>query len=390
MFNQIADYKREVTTELYKILHFWQQYTVDTGSGGFYGALNNENEVLEGAPKGAVLNSRILWTFSAAYNFDHHPEWLEMADRAYHYLQAYFRDQEYGGVYWSVTAEGQPLETRKQVYGQAFMIYALSEYYRCNPREEVLDWAMGLYRLLEAHSYDPLNGGYFEAFSREWGPIADLRLSAKDDNASKTMNTHLHVLEAYTNLYRIWPDTGLRKRLYHLLDIFTTRIISPATHQQVLFFDNEWQRQSKVISFGHDIEAAWLLQEAAEVLQDAALIKQVKDNAVRMAAAAINGVDGDGGMRYEDHIAEKHWWVQAEAMVGFFNAWQNSGEEKYLQLSMGTWAFVKQYIIDKQKGEWYWGITAQHEVMPGQDKAGFWKCPYHNSRACLEIIHRIV
>ncbi|WP_343667909.1 AGE family epimerase/isomerase [Chitinophaga sp.] len=390
MDKRLADYREEVTTALYDILHYWQQFSVDLQDGGFYGAINNDNIVQQGSPKGAVLNSRILWTFSAACKFDPQPQFLALANRAYQYLRTHFRDTAFGGVYWSVTAKGEPLETRKQVYGQAFLIYALSEYYAIQPSREILDWAIDVYRLLEAHSYDPVNGGYYEAFSREWGSIEDLRLSAKDDNAAKTMNTHLHVLEAYTNLYRIWPDEDLRNKIQQLILLFLNKIIHPSTHQQLLFFNTAWEPQSSVVSYGHDIETSWLLLDAADVLADEALLHRVKENAVKMALATIAGVAKNGSLQYEDDNTEIHWWVQAEAMVGFFNAWQLSGEEKYLQLSLNNWSFVKKYIIDHEKGEWYWGVTASLAIMPGQDKAGFWKCPYHNSRACLELIHRIV
>lgn len=395
MNNRLTAYRRELNQELYNILRYWQQYMTDNGDGGFYGALNNNNEVQPDSPKGGVLNSRILWTFAAAYRFDGNSAWLQTAGRAYDYLKTRLRDPQYGGIYWSVTADGQPLETRKQVYGQAFAIYALSEYYQCTKSKEVLDWAIELYHLLEDNSYDPVLGGYHDAFSREWQYIDDTRLSAKDDNAAKTMNTHLHILEAYTNLYRIWPDNGLRKQLYYLIKLFAEKIIDSNTQHQVLFFDTTWQPQSTVVSYGHDIEAAWLLLEAAEQLNDSELLQQVREIALALSDATIPGLESNGGLRYEyepdkQHLnAEKHWWVQAEAMVGFFNAWEISGKEQYLGYSLHCWNFVKQYILDKKNGEWFWGVTAALEIMPGQDKAGFWKCPYHNSRACLELIHRL-
>lgn len=389
MDKRLVAFRQEMTTALHDILRYWQEYTVDIQNGGFYGAIDNDNIVVQGSAKGAVLNSRILWSFSAAFKFDPQPQFLVLANSAYQYLRTHFHDPAFGGIYWSVTSTGEPLETRKQVYGQAFLIYALSEYYAIQPAKEILEWAIAVYQLLETHSYDPVHGGYYEAFSREWGPIADLRLSAKDDNAAKTMNTHLHVLEAYTNLYRSWPDAGLRNRIQQLIALFLNKIINPC-HQQILFFTADWQPQSTTISYGHDIETSWLLQDAAEVLADEVLLNNVKENAIRMAEATIAGVAENGGLAYEDDNKEKHWWVQAEAMVGFFNAWQLTGEEKYLHLSFNTWSFVKNYLIDHEKGEWYWGVTESLTIMPGQDKAGFWKCPYHNTRACLELIHRIV
>lgn len=391
----LTRYREEVKQELYNILRYWQTHTVDKEQGGFYGALNNANEVQPGSPKGSVLNCRILWTYAAAYGFDKDAAWLSLAERAYDYLQAHFRDKQHGGVYWSVNAAGQPLDTRKQIYGQAFAIYALSEYYKHTKQSAALDWAIEIYQLVEQHSFDPKYKGYIDAFSGSWKRISDTRLSDKDDNAAKTMNTHLHILEAYTNLYRVWPDAGLRTQLYYLIKAFIDHIVSPVNHHQVLFFDEQWGHPSSLISFGHDIEAAWLLPEAAAELHDSELTQQVRAVSMALATAAAEGLDNTGGMQYEyepgtRHMnAEKHWWVQAEAMVGFLEAYQQSGEDKYLEYSVHAWEFIKKYLLDKQHGEWFWGVTASLEVMPKQDKAGFWKCPYHNSRACLEVMHRI-
>ncbi|GAA0562572.1 AGE family epimerase/isomerase [Chitinophaga japonensis] len=395
MQTPLIRYREEVKEELYNILRYWQSHTVDTAQGGFYGALNNANEIQPGAPRGGVLNSRILWTFAAAYGFDRNADWLSLAQRAYDYLQQHFRDQQYGGVYWSVAADGSPQDMRKQVYGQAFAIYALSEYYRHTKHQPALDWAIHIYELLERHSFDPQRKGYIDAFSRQWARIADTRLSDKDDNAAKTMNTHLHVLEAYTNLYRVWPDDGLRTQLYYLVKVFIDHIVNAGNHHLILFFDDQWRHPSPLVSYGHDIEAAWLLPEAVHLLHDSELTQQVKAVSMALTNAAAEGLDSTGGMRYEyepasRHMnAEKHWWVQAEAMVGFLNAYQQSGEDRYLQQSLDAWAFVKKYLLDKQHGEWFWGVTGNLTVMPGQDKAGFWKCPYHNSRACLEVIRRV-
>ncbi|KAA2238453.1 N-acyl-D-glucosamine 2-epimerase [Chitinophaga agrisoli] len=395
MQTPLIRYREEVKQELYNILRYWQSHMVDKEQGGFYGAINNANEVQPNAAKGLVLNSRILWTFSAAYGFDQHKEWLPLAERAYDYLQQHFRDMQYGGLYWSVDAQGKPLDTRKQIYGEVFAIYALSEYYRRTQQQEALNWAIALYKLVERYSFDPLRKGYLDAFTREWQLTADTQLSNQKEHADKTMNTHLHILEAYTNLYRVWPDAGLRTQLYYLIKVFTDHIIHPQTHHQVLFFDAQWQHPSTVFSYGHDIEAAWLLPEAADLLHDSELTQQIRAVSMALTNAAAEGLDKTGGLRNEyepatQHMdADKHWWVQAEAMVGFMNAYQQSGQEQYLQQSLHCWDFVKQYIIDKKEGEWYWGVTGDLQVMARQDKAGFWKCPYHNSRACLEIIHRV-
>jgi cellobiose epimerase len=392
---QLDIYKKELLDELSRILKFWADVTPDGANGGFYGKIDNNNHVTADAPKGSVLNARILWTFSAAYNHKADPLYLQMANRAYQYISDYFIDDDQGGVYWSVDYKGSPLDTKKQVYAIAFTIYALSEFYIASADEDVKQKAIDLFYILVEKSYDPVQTGYFEAFTKDWKPIADLRLSAKDANEKKTMNTHLHVLEAYTNLYRIWPDKSLKEHIFSLLNNFSNYFINDDTHHLKLFFDEEWRGKSSLVSYGHDIEATWLLLEGAEVIGDEVMAEKIKKASVKIADATIKGLDTDGGLWYEfepanDHlIKEKHWWVQAEAMVGFFNTWQISGDEKYLNASVKTWEFVKNKILDKEKGEWFWGINQDGKIMQGEDKAGAWKCPYHNSRACMEIIKRI-
>jgi mannobiose 2-epimerase len=392
---QLDIYKKELLDELSRILKFWADVTPDGANGGFYGKIDNNNHVTADAPKGSVLNARILWTFSAAYNHKADPLYLQMANRAYQYISDYFIDDDQGGVYWSVDYKGSPLDTKKQVYAIAFTIYALSEFYIASADEDVKQKAIDLFYILVEKSYDPVQTGYFEAFTKDWKPIADLRLSAKDANEKKTMNTHLHVLEAYTNLYRIWPDKSLKEHIFSLLNNFSNYFINDDTHHLKLYFDEEWRGKSSLVSYGHDIEATWLLLEGAEVIGDEVMAEKIKKASVKIADATIKGLDTDGGLWYEfepanDHlIKEKHWWVQAEAMVGFFNTWQISGDEKYLNASVKTWEFVKNKILDKEKGEWFWGINQDGKIMQGEDKAGAWKCPYHNSRACMEIIKRI-
>jgi len=387
-------YKTEIREELNNILHYWMQYAVDTVHGGFYGKIDNENQVFANAPKGSVLNARILWTFSAAWNVFRDPAHLKTAGRAFEYIRQYFVDKEYGGVYWTVDHEGRPLDTKNQIYALAFVIYACSEYYRGHKHEPALELAISLYRLLEQHSFDPVKAGYLEGFSREWQIIAELRLSMKDANEKKTTNTHLHVLEAYANLYRVWPDQTLGDQIASLLKVFDEHIINKQTAHLNMFFDEDWNVKSGMVSYGHDIEASWLLLETAEILGDQTWIKVMKQHAVKMAEAVTEALDSDGGLWYEreeEHglIREKHWWPQAEALVGFLNAWQLTGDEKHLQRVFDTWAFIKEYLLDKKNGEWYWGIKDDHSIMRGEDKAGIWKCPYHNSRACLETLHRL-
>lgn len=410
----------EFREELQRILDFWARFTPDRERGGFYGQMTNDNVVMPGAIRGAVLNARILWSFAAGYNLGKDPRYglgdeasnrmpeagyLAMAGRALGYIQKHFVDKEYGGVYWSVTAEGEPADTKKQLYAIAFVIYGLAEYYRAQPMQEALDLAIGLYRDIETYSYDVERGGYMEALARDWQPIADLRLSEKDANEKKTMNTHLHILEAYTHLYRVWPDPGLAEKIRGLIRVFTDHIVDDRTGHLRLFFDENWGVRSAVISYGHDIEASWLLMEAAEVLEDAGLTGEVRALSLRIAVAACEGLNADGSMSYEragrgivdgrdraderDRVDERHWWVQAEAMVGLLHAAQLTGEEHFYLQFKAVWEYVKRFIMDREKGEWFWGRHADGTLMEGEDKVGFWKCPYHNSRACIEVIRRL-
>lgn len=396
MDDTLSTYKAELEKERENTLNYWMDNTLDEADGGFWGRINNDNKVIPGSPKGSVLNTRILWSFAAAYNHSKNALHLGIAAIAYRYIVHRFMDLEHGGVYWTVDHEGKPLDTKKQVYASAFTIYAFSEFYKATKDKEVLAEAKKLYQVLVDNSYDTRHTGYLEAFTREWQPIDDLRLSAKDANEKKSMNTHLHVLEAYTTLYTIWPDEGLRAQIETLLHNFIDYIIDAETKHLILFFDEEWNAKSDTVSYGHDIEATWLLLEAAEAIHHVELIEQLKLICVQISEATLEGLDADGGLWYEYEpsqkhlVKEKHWWPQAEAMVGFYNTYQITGDEKWLDLSTRSWEFVKQHILDKKNGEWFWGIYADGSVMTTEDKVGLWKCPYHNSRACLEVMRRIV
>jgi mannobiose 2-epimerase len=389
----LAEMKSAAMEELtHNIMPWWIKRMPDHQRGGFYGRIDGSGNIIPDAPRGGILNARILWSFAAAYMKVRDPLCLEMATRARDYILDHFFDETNGGTYWSITAEGKPLETKKQIYSQAFFIYALSTYHLATGDRGSLEKAVGLYRLIEKHSFDRERGGYLEAFTREWGEVADLRLSAKDANEKKTMNTHLHVLEAYTTLYRAWPDPGLKKQLAGLVRIFTERIIDPETFHLNLFFDEDWNRRSGIVSYGHDIEASWLLCEAASVLGDA---ESVYGTALRVASAAHEGLEEDGSLSYEKDEAaghydrDRHWWVQSEAVVGFMNAWELSGDATWLTMASDTLQYIMNNLVDRENGEWFWSIRAGGTVNRMDDKAGFWKCPYHNTRMCLEILDRV-
>lgn len=377
-------------------------------SGGFYGRITGTEELDTSAPLGAIMNARLLWTFASAHRLLGSPsgtecsktpeteccsnDYLSVAMMAKREIIDRFYDTCYGGIYWSLDACGKPLDTKKQIYAIAFAIYGLSELHRACGDEEALEYAIKLFRSIEEHSFDSEKDGYFEAFTREWQPIEDMRLSDKDANESKTMNTHLHVLEAYTCLYRVWKDKLLEERLRGLIGIFENYIIGNDGHLK-LFFDNDWRCGYDIVSYGHDIEASWLLHEAALVLGDAEVLRRVENIVPKIAEAAREGFTQEGGMIYEmqnGHGADgdRHWWVQAETVVGYFNLWEHFGNQEGLENAIMCWEFIKAHIIDRENGEWFWSLRSDGTVNREDDKAGFWKCPYHNGRMCMELIER--
>jgi len=390
------EYAKRVYKELTdNILSFWLRYSKDEKNGGFLGSMNSSAKPGENSPKGLILNSRILWTFATVYLFEAKEEYLGMADRAFEYFDKYFFDTEYGGYFWMLDYKGQPQDVDKEIYGQAFSIYALAEYYKVTKNSQVLQKTIDLFNLLEEKCHDDANTGYYEKFSRDWKLAADSRLSGSKDAKTKSMNSHLHLLEAYTNFYRIWKDQKLLLRLKELINIFLDHIINPQTFHFILFFDEKWKPQSNLISYGHDIEGSWLLYEAAEVAGDEELLARVEDVAIKMATACLNeGVDEDSGMFYEanpDKIIDydKHWWPQAEAAVGFLNAYQLTGDKRFYDASVNSWLFIENNIVDEKHGEWLWRVTKDCKPVNRSPKVSPWKAPYHNSRACVEIINRL-
>lgn len=390
--------KTEMQDVLQKnILRFWLDKMVDQEHGGFYGRIDGHEHLHADAEKGAILNARILWAFSAAYRVLGDKTYLEAASRAKHYIIDHFIDPEYGGVYWSLDCNGKPLDTKKQFYAIGFAIYGMSEYARATGDAEALKVAIDLYRCIEEHALDHEYNGYIEAMTRDWQPIADMRLSELDANYPKSQNTHLHIIEPYTNLYRVWKSDELKASLHNLIDIFTDRILNPETHHLDLFFDMDWKRGAGALeSYGHDIECSWLIHEAALVLGDAEVLKKVEPIVEMVAKASEKGLNADGSMVHEANLdtgyvdSDLHWWVQAEAVVGFFNIYQYFGDESALQKAQHCWAYIKENLIDNENGEWHWSRRKDGTLNLDDDKAGFWKCPYHNSRMCLEIIERSV
>ena len=376
------------------ILPFWINNTIDQQNGGFIGRVSGDGIAHPDAPKGAILNARILWTFSSAYRLFKKPEYLDTATRAKEYLLTRFWGTKNGGIYWQLSADGSPLDTKKQIYAQGFAIYGLSEYARATGDTEALEKAIELYQLIEKYSFDTKLNGYLEAFTGEWQEIADMRLSDKDANEKKTMNTHLHILEPYTNLYRVWPTVELKASLRNLIELFLDKILAPTGHLQ-LFFDEEWTNKQKIFSYGHDIEASWLLYEAAVVLGETDLTDRVIAVIPSIVKAASEGLQPDGSLIYEKDMAtghadfDRHWWVQAEAVVGFWYAYKLFGREEYRVKAEHCWTYIKNNLVDRAHGEWHWSIKADGSINTVDDKAGFWKCPYHNGRMCMELIEQL-
>ncbi len=394
----LKDFKVAVDKELKEnILSFWMDHMIDREYGGFYGRISNNLIVDKKAPKGLVLNTRILWTFSAAYRIFGNREYLFMADRAYDYLIRYFWDMEHQGAYWMLDYMGDPIEPKKQVYGEVFTIYALAEYYRATKVEDSLKYAVILYEALEKYAYDPIHKGYFEGYTREWEYADSLIISAVEDpNSKKTMNTHLHLMEAYTNLLRVYKDPALREKLREVIHVVMDHIIDGRTYHFKLFLDEKWNALSEEISFGHDIEGSWLLIEAAEVLGDADLLEKVEKIGLKMAQAVLEeGLDVDGGLFYEANPKEifnkgKYWWPQSEAVVGFFNAYQLTLKKQFLDAALKCWQFIDLNLVDKVHGEWFEYMKEGGLLpLPQEAKADPWKGPYHNGRACFELIERV-
>jgi len=407
------EFKEELMHELEcNILPFWEECADDV-DGGFIGRITGRGERVPEADKGAILNGRILWAFSAAYGATGKEGYLVYASRAARYVLERFIDRKFGGVYWALDYKGEPKETKKQFYALGFCIYGLSEYARVVAErfesaaagaassssasiergsivssKEALEAAIGLFHDIETHSYERVEGGYIEALSRDWQPLEDVRLSDKDENFVKTMNTHLHIIEPYANLYRIWKDPLLRDRLRGLLDIFFDKIENPETHHLGLFFDNSWNVQGSTESYGHDIEASWLLLESAQILGECDMLVKAGSHTLAIAKAALEGLQKDGSMLDERRSdgsfnSDRDWWVQAETVIGTLYMWKFHGVSSGLDLSRRAFDYIMTRIRDYDRGEWIWSVRADGTRNFADDKAGFWKCPYHNSRMCL-------
>ena len=397
------------------ILPFWEKNACDTRPGceGFYGSISSSGQADAEAPRSIVMTSRFLWTYSAAARHFKNPALLKMADFAYRTIVSKYWDSENGGVYWSVLPDGTPCVSKKQIYGEAFCCYGLCEYAAAIKElrqdvlsEEAMNYALDIYNFLEQYAFDSKDGGYLEACAQNWSPTDDMILSPKDMNCPKSMNTNLHVMEAYTNLYRTLPvvfsdakaiRAEVGDSLAALVRLTVEKILQPNAHLG-MFFDMKWNPLSDEISYGHDIEASWLLWEAACELKDEELKSEIKETVIKVAETALNeGFDHENGCMEnflrsepEGKVRDRTrvWWNQAEAMNGFYNAWEMTGETKYSDACHAEWNWILNHQTDRTNGEWWNEVDVNGNPVLTEDKGGNWKTSYHNGRTCLELLRR--
>jgi mannobiose 2-epimerase len=395
--DQLLLFKEEVLTEHEQILKFWENYTIDEENGGFIGQIDSDMTKHSDADKGVILNARITWSFSAAYKYTNKTEYLKLATRAYNYLIDKFYDHENNGVYFMVDYKGNPTVDRNQVIAVAFVTYAFSEYYIATKNEEALDYALKLFDSLETYALDKEFNGYFDAFTKEWEKLDDMRMYPSDANATKTMNANFHIMVAYANIYRAYKDDKVKRALKNLIEVLLDKIIDTKRGSLNLFFETNWDIVPSNDNYGLDIEASWLIWDAVQVLGDKKLTEQIEPIVLKIVEHCLKyGYDKDGGMMNEGNDKDgvvntyKSWWVQAESVIAFFNAYQMTEENKYLANSLLSWDFIKKYVIDYKYGEWFGTVAKDdHEPNLEESKIGPWKCPYHNSRMGLQIAERI-
>jgi mannobiose 2-epimerase len=376
------------------ILPFWLAKVRNAENGGFFGFIDADMVVRKGAARGGLLTCRILWTFSAAYRRYRDGCYLELATWAYRDLVDHFWDAEAGGFFWTIAEQGGAAkEAGKLVYLQVFGIYALAEYYRATGDKIALAKSIATYRLVERHARDPAHGGYFDALDRNWNRRAAAQHYALG-RAPKTVNSHMHILEAYTNLLRAWGDPNLQGSQCELLRVLMQRFIDPCTYHSIPLMTEAWEPIGNAVSYGHDIELSWLILEAAVVLGDAMLMAEVERVSLAVARVTIaEGVDADGGVISTGGPAgytatDKEWWPQAEAAVGFFNAYQISGESRLFEASRRSWDYIEAKFVDRVHGDWIEKVRRDGTPIR-RPKVTLWRCPYHSSRACMELTERV-
>ncbi|MDV7105117.1 AGE family epimerase/isomerase [Vibrio sp. TH_r3] len=393
---ELHEFKKQLCTEVSdNIFDFWLNYA-DRDNGGFYCYSDFEGMIDQDFDKSVLLHSRILWGFSNAYRILGQDKYLNAAKHCFQFMMDKAIDKEFGGVFWMLDKNGNVSDSQKHIYNQGFAIYAFSEYFLASGDELALEESKKIFSLIEEHSYDELNGGYIEAFDREWKEIDNHLVcdTAEGVLAEKSMNTHLHIMEAYTTLHKAWKNSYVEEKIQHLLQLICNKVVDERLHYG-LFFTRDWQCVSTDISYGHDIEGTWLMDEAAAELSDREFANNVFRLTTEMAQTTLKeGVDVDGAVfneLREGHLldTDRIWWVQAEAMVGFFNAYQKEPKPEFIQATLHCWNIIQSQLLDRENGEWFWKTKRNGQPYFNEPKVEPWKCPYHNGRACLELYSRL-
>ena len=381
-------YKEEIERHLiYDIIPFWKKLR-DDEYGGYFGYVDYDLNIDENAVKGCILNNRITWFFSNAYVVTSDDSLLAEARHGYEFLRDKCWDHDNDGVFWSLNYDGTPADTTKHTYNQAFAIYALSSYYEVSHDAEALNLAFELFDIIEEKCRD--EEGYLEAFTYDFRPESNEKLSENGVMADRTMNTLLHVFEGYSELYRVSHNEKVGEKMRWILDVFASKIYNPERHRQEVFFNSEYETLIDLISYGHDIESAWLIDRGVEILGDpeyeAKIGPVTRDLTANIYKTAFNGHslpnECESGVVDEKRV----WWVQAEALLGFLNGYRKTPEHtEYLEAAEAEWEFIREHVIDPRCREWFMHVDAQGNPERGRPIVEEWKCPYHNGRMCIEV-----
>jgi mannobiose 2-epimerase len=375
------------------LIPFWLAL-YDPQHGGHYGHVDLAGTINRTAPKTAIVVARLLWFLSTVGYVFGDGRCLEQAARTKAFLLNRVYDRARGGLFWAVTHDGRPADPTKHLYAQAFGIYSLSSHAATAGDAEALGAAKELFVLLESR-VRRAEGGYAEAFDAAWQPIEDRRIAWQGGARTITANSHIHLVEAYTALVRAWPSPGPRAALADLVRFILDRFVTPDGTSLYQALDADLRPLPSAPSFGHDIEASWLLDDAGDALGDAALQQRLRRVAASLATAAASRAQlRDGGFLSSAIRADaasvppRVWWVQAEAIVGLVNVAQQGGPPGMMTRAEALWGFIERVMIDRENGEWFEAVDGNGRPLPDRPKVGPWKEPYHQARACLEIMRR--
>ena len=387
MKQQLTSMKQQLLDELGHVLHIWEDRSWDA-QRRIWRTMGCDNRPLASGRRSGVLISRVLWACSAAKNLTGDAHYAQLAQTAYEDLCANYLDKEFGGVYNDLNADGSVLDDRKVSYNQSYAIYALSEYYRATGCEEALAKAMDIYALIEHSAWDAVRGGYHTVCDRVWRVQPD----------SFTMDTHLHLMEAYTNLHKAKADPAVARSLRQCVEALRSRFLRPsgALYQNLQL---TWEPTADTSDrFGDEGECVWMMAEAAAQLGDEAYTAQVMEAVRAMADNIVAvGYDKDHGGVYDRLNADgsmstdKLWWEESEAATGLLYAYALFGEERFARGALGIWDFMRTYFLNADD-EWNWKTRADGSFIPITDPASPLKCPYHSARIavlCVPVLERL-